>query len=266
MHFVMNNLAARTHSYMMNTLCALTIVFPSVVCVFSSCMYITPATPWSTWIARCLQLRPTTSPSTTTVSMVMRITIRGRIFPKGGDDAEHPTIIPMYTSTTPQAPKGHTIRPRPYAMGHKVNSLLFEPYLPTYETWLLPHAWTLCILRLIRDDHGDSKDQGQAWKRRWKKREEDGAAAGVSSDVRTSLRIIWTQPDHPDAPRIIRVIPQPRHPKLAESPRRSRIIRTRTRIIRPLPTCMTWAEARVPLRPSLTPSWLSTIYRPPSSS
>ena len=86
MCFVTNNLATRTHSYMMDTLCALTIVFPSVVCVCSFCMYTTPATPWSTWIAPCLQLHQTTSPSTTTVSMVMRITIRGRIFPKGGGE------------------------------------------------------------------------------------------------------------------------------------------------------------------------------------
>jgi hypothetical protein len=85
MRFVTNNLPARTHTYLMDTLCALTIVFPSVACVCSFCMSITPATPWSTWIAQCLQLRPTTSPSTTTVSMVMKITIRGRIFPKGGE-------------------------------------------------------------------------------------------------------------------------------------------------------------------------------------
>ena len=179
----------------------------------------------------------------------------------GGDDAVHPTIIPMYTSTTPQAPKRHTIRPRPYAMGHKVNSLLFEPYLPTYETWLLPHAWTLCILRLIRDDHGDSKDQGQAWKRIRKKREEDGAAAGVSPDVRTSLRIIRTQPDHSDAlpdhpgnptattPEACRILPaKPDHPdEDPDHPDDARIIRTPIRIIRPLPARMTWAEARVPL-------------------
>ena len=94
----------------------------------------------------------------------------------GGDDAVHPTIIPMYTSTTPQAPRGHTMRPRPYAIGHKVNSLLFEPSLSTYETWLLPHAWTLHILRYNRDDHGGSKDQGQAWKRRRKKKQ--GQASG----------------------------------------------------------------------------------------
>ena len=85
MHIDMINLVARTHSYMMDILCALSIVFPSVACVCSFCMYNIPETPWSTWIASCLQLRPTTSPSTTTVSMVMRISIRGRIFPKGGE-------------------------------------------------------------------------------------------------------------------------------------------------------------------------------------
>ena len=68
------------------------------------------------------------------------------------------------------------MRPRPYAIGHKVNSLLFEPSLSTYETWLLPHAWTLHILKYKRDDHGGSKDQGQAWKRRRKKKQ--GRASG----------------------------------------------------------------------------------------
>ena len=136
MHFVTTNLAARTHSYMMDTLCALTIVFPSVACVCSFCMSITPATPWTTWIAPCLQLRPTTSPSTTTVSMVMRITIRGRIFPKGGgDDAEHPTFIPMYTPTTLQAPRIHKMRPRLCAIGHKVNPFLNASPFHSCETW-----------------------------------------------------------------------------------------------------------------------------------
>ena len=63
------------------------------------------------------------------------------------------------------------MRPQTYAIRHKVNSLLFEPSLSTCETWLLPHAWTLPILRYNRDDHGESKDQGQAWKRRRKKSE-----------------------------------------------------------------------------------------------
>ena len=160
MCFVTPNLAARTHSYMMDTLCALTIVFPSVACVCSFCMSITPATPWTTRMAPCLQLRPTTSPSTTTVSMVMRITIRGQIFPKGGGgDAEHPTFIPMYTLTTLQTPSGHTTRPRTYAIGHKVNSLLSEPSLPTCETWLLPQIYVLCMTRNKEEDHGqDGED------------------------------------------------------------------------------------------------------------
>ena len=131
---------------------------------------------------------------------------RGRGLSRGVDptwmrnaDVAHPTIIPMYTSTTPQAPRGHTMRPRPYSIGNKVNSLVFEPSLSTYQTWLLPHAWTLHILRYNRDDHGESKDQGQAWKRRRKKgEEEDGAAVGARPDIRTVVRIIRAQPDHPD--------------------------------------------------------------------
>ena len=127
---------------------------------------------------------------------------RSNLSQGGGDDAVHLTIIPMYTSTTPQAPKGHTIRPRPYAIGQKANSLLFEPSLSTYETWLLPHAWTLHILRYNQDDHGGSKDQGQAWKRRRNKK---------NGQDRTC-------PDHPD--------PQP------DDPDRARTIRTTTRTIR----------------------------------
>ena len=51
----------------------------------------------------------------------------------GGDDAEHPTFIPMYTPTTLQAPRIHKMRPRLYTIGHKVNSLLFEPSLSICE-------------------------------------------------------------------------------------------------------------------------------------
>ena len=148
MRFLTNHLAARPHIYFMDTLCALTIVFPSVLCVCSFCMYHILETPWSTWIAQCLQLRPTTSPSTTNVSMVMRITIRGRIFPKGGgDDAEHPSFIPMYTPTTLQTPRGHMMRPRTYATGIKVNPLFFENIMNIHWTCLLPHQSALCVLR-----------------------------------------------------------------------------------------------------------------------
>ena len=77
----------------------------------------------------------------------------------GGDDAEHPTFIHMYTPTTPQAPSGHMTRPRTNAIGHKVNSLLSEPSLPTCETWLLPQIYVLCMTRNREEDHGqDGED------------------------------------------------------------------------------------------------------------
>ena len=65
-----------------------------------------------------------------------------------GDDAEHPTIIPMYT--------------RAYAIGPKVNSLLSESSISACKTWMLLQARTLFILRYTRGDHGEPKDQGQA--------------------------------------------------------------------------------------------------------
>ena len=49
-----------------------------------------------------------------------------------GDDAEHPTIIPMYT--------------RAYGIT-KVNSLLSESSLSACKTWMLLQARTLFILR-----------------------------------------------------------------------------------------------------------------------
>src|SRR4051812_32102245 len=65
-------------------------------------------------------------------------------------DAEHPTIIPMYTMNTPQAPSSHMLRPRAYAIGPKVNSLLSESSLSACKTWMLLQAQTLCILRYTR--------------------------------------------------------------------------------------------------------------------
>jgi hypothetical protein len=71
-----------------------------------------------------------------------------------GDDAEHPTSIPMYTTTTPQAPSGPMTRPQAYAIGHKVNPLLNASPFHSCETWLLPNARTLLVLRNRGDDHG----------------------------------------------------------------------------------------------------------------
>ena len=50
-------------------------------------------------------------------------------------------------------------RPRTNTIGHKVNSLLFEPSLPTCETWLLPQIYVLCMTRNKEEDHGqDGED------------------------------------------------------------------------------------------------------------
>src|SRR5215216_4701651 len=54
---VMNNSIRRTHAYLMDTLCALTIVFPSVACVFSFCMNTVDVL--GTGVPRLACLRPT---------------------------------------------------------------------------------------------------------------------------------------------------------------------------------------------------------------
>ena len=71
-----------------------------------------------------------------------------------GYDAEHPTDITM--DTTP--PRGPLTRAQARAIGTKVNSLLSELHFDTCETWVLPHAGMLCIIRYL----GEAREQGQA--------------------------------------------------------------------------------------------------------
>ena len=51
-----------------------------------------------------------------------------------GDDAEHPKVIPMDLPTSPMTPLGPMTRARAKAIEDKVNSLLSEHPLSTYET------------------------------------------------------------------------------------------------------------------------------------
>ena len=83
-------------------------------------------------------------------------------------DAEHPTFIPMYTPTTLQDPREHKTRPKLDTIGHKVNSLLFEPSLSIRETWILPQTCVLCMTRNQEEDHGQ---EGEDTKR--EEREEE---------------------------------------------------------------------------------------------
>ena len=98
---------------------------------------------------------------TSHLSMVMHLLIRGRISPKGGDDAEHPSLIPMDVPTSPSTPLGPMTRARAKAIEDKVNSLLSELPLPTHETWLLPHSETLCVIRYMEVSQGSTTCKSQ---------------------------------------------------------------------------------------------------------
>ena len=94
--------------------------------------------------------------------MVMKITIRGRISPKGGgDDAEHPSIIPMDSTPTHQAPRGPMTRARARALETKVNSFLLSLHMDTNGTLLLPHQDTLCLIRYEEEHHQEAQEHPQ---------------------------------------------------------------------------------------------------------
>ena len=105
--------------------------------------------------------------------MVMKILIQDRIFPKGGgDDAEHPKVIPMDLPSSHQVPSGPMTRARARALEIEVTSLLSQFHFDAHETWLLPQMDTLCILRY----NGESKEQGQ-------EEEEDGREDGEEEEL-----------------------------------------------------------------------------------
>ena len=101
-----------------------------------------------------------------------------------GDDAEHPTFIPMYTPTTLQALREHKTRPHLYTIGHNVNSLLFEPSLSIRETWLLPQTCVLCMTRNQEEAH---EQEGEDTKREEHEKELPGGySRWMTGPYRTS--------------------------------------------------------------------------------
>ena len=76
-------------------------------------------------------------------------------------DAEHPKVIPMDLPKSPTTPLGPMTRARAKAIEDKVNSLLSELPLSIHETWLLPQAVTLCVIRYLEESHGTSTSNGQ---------------------------------------------------------------------------------------------------------
>ncbi len=78
----------------------------------------------------------------------------------GGDDAEHPTIIPMDASTSPTTPLGPMTRARARALETEVTSLLSQLPFESHETWLLPKSETLCMIRYKKDPPEDVHEDG----------------------------------------------------------------------------------------------------------
>ena len=107
--------------------------------------------------------------------MVMRISIRGRSFTRGGgDDAEHPSVIPMDLPSPHQAPRGPMTRARARALETEVTSLLSEISYDPLETWLLPQSGMLCMIRYQEDPPEVAHEDGQGPKsteeeNQWKK-------------------------------------------------------------------------------------------------
>ena len=104
------------------------------------------------------------------------------------NDAEHPTVIPMYTMMTPQDPRGHMMRPQIYAIGHKVILLLSEPSLSTCETWLLPQTYVLCMTRNQEEGHGIATSIGQDGEDTKREEQEEELLGSYSARTSDSLR------------------------------------------------------------------------------
>ena len=95
----------------------------------------------------------------------------------GGDDEEHPSVIPMDLPSPHQAPRGPMTRARARALETEVTSLLSEISYDPLDTWLLPQSGMLCMIRYQEDPPEDAHEDGQDPKSKeevnqWKKAKE----------------------------------------------------------------------------------------------
>ena len=81
-----------------------------------------------------------------------------------GDDAEHPTIIPMDLPSSHQGPRGPMTRSRARALENEVTSFLSDITYDPLETWLLPKSDMLCMIRCQEEPPEDAREDGQAAK------------------------------------------------------------------------------------------------------
>ena len=76
-------------------------------------------------------------------------------------DVEHPSIIPMDSTSTHPTPRGPMTRARARAIQSEVNSLLVELPFDPLETWLLPQTEMLCVLRYQESNQGEVTTQDE---------------------------------------------------------------------------------------------------------
>ena len=78
----------------------------------------------------------------------------------GGDDAEHPTVIPMDLPSSHQVSRGPMTRARARALQTEVTSFLSDISFDPLETWLLPKSGMLCMIRYQENPPGDAHEDG----------------------------------------------------------------------------------------------------------
>ena len=138
-----------------------------------------------------------------------------------GDDAEHPTVIPMDLPSSHQAPRGPMTRARARSLKTEVTSLLSDISYDPLETWLLPKSGMLCMIRYQEDPPEDAcegvqapkfMDEENPWKElrtppRTRKSGHDPGrpAPGVSSTTSCTASEQLQAPD---------IRPQPGHPAM----------------------------------------------------
>ena len=76
-------------------------------------------------------------------------------------DTVYPRAIPMDPPSPPQVPQGPMTRARARAFETEVTSLLALLPYESCETWLLPQASVLCVLRCEGDHFGEELEDGQ---------------------------------------------------------------------------------------------------------
>ena len=70
----------------------------------------------------------------------------------------------MDLPTSPQVPSGPMTRARARALETEVTSLLSELPFDSGETWLIPQAEVLCVIRYEEDRLGNARNEDQVGK------------------------------------------------------------------------------------------------------